>query len=105
MSDESELPDAVPDVGDEIQYGHRDANGDLHGRVDGDTWTKSGIIRDLENGKPMNPGDVILMGQRSCDGSRFRVLEKWEVPGGPAKVNSRKYRDGWDAVFSDKSAN
>lgn len=58
----------------------------------------------VEEGKPLREGAEVM--EVSRDGSNVaRVLSSFKIEKGPIKVNSNKYREGWDAIFAKKELN
>jgi hypothetical protein len=67
-------------------------------RTDGETLT-FGTIGILKDGAPM-PKDAEVLGLQEIPGAG--VYQVTSSTGGPPKVNSRAYRDGWDNIFGTK---
>lgn len=64
-----------------------------------------GKVQLLEEGKPIMGELVSLTACEDGDGHWMESLDvgKAGSSGGPAMVNSKKYRDGWDGLFGKKS--
>lgn len=66
---------------------------------------KLGIVKNHEEGKPIPAGVEYIDGvrQHEDDPSLYDVTSSVRVPG-PARVNSPKYREGYDRIFGKKPA-
>ena len=59
---------------------------------------ETGVLKPLRDGHPLY-GEIVQMTPRE-DGLGYDVVPI-EIPGqGPAMVNNKAYRDGWDTVFN-----
>lgn len=63
-----------------------------------------GKIQPLGHGKPVMGELVSLRPREDGDGHWMETVLESPVagPGGPAMVNSEKYRNGWDSLFGTK---
>jgi hypothetical protein len=59
---------------------------------------KVGIMRPMEDGKPIPENAEIL--ERIGSGPYYKPLQR---SGGPTKVSTKKYKDGWERIFSGDS--
>jgi hypothetical protein len=68
-----------------------------------DHRVQAGIMRPVKDGEPLPEGAIFL--ERRGDSDLYDVKEVFpsseEKTGGPAKVNSPAFRDGWSRVFGD----
>jgi len=64
---------------------------------------ETGVLKPLEDGKPIY-GEIVQMRPRE-NGLGYDVLplEEADPSSGPAMVNNRAYRDGWDTIFGKKA--
>lgn len=70
------------------------------------SW-QAGVLRPLEDGKPVH-GEIVCLRPRE-DGGPGYAVESVNAGGktsgsGPAMVNSKAFRDGWDGIFGKKVA-
>jgi hypothetical protein len=69
------------------------------------SW-EAGIVKPLEDGKPIN-GELVYLRPRE-DGGPGYAVESIDAglpvrPSGPSMVNSRAFRDGWDGIFGHRA--
>jgi hypothetical protein len=57
-----------------------------------------GVSRIVEDGKPIPEGGTLLNLTALDDQGTYSVETMYESKG-PAKVNSPRYKQGWDAIF------
>lgn len=62
------------------------------------TW-EAGVLRDVEDGRPLH-GELVRLTQR--DGPGYSVETLHGRGEGPAMVNSQAYKDGWENIFGQK---
>lgn len=54
-----------------------------------------GVMRPIEDGKPVLDGEVVSL--QRIEGDRFAITTLYHA--GPPKVTFPAYRDGWDRIF------
>lgn len=65
----------------------------------------SGVMKTAKDGQPVNGSEMVHLTQ--IEGNRYGVESIYDASKpdrvGPSKVVSKKYRDGWDRIFGDKT--
>lgn len=99
--------DGPCDTGDELQMGPDLGNGTRPFlRHTADHQLVGGILRPCPEGKPLLPGAVRVTPKPGACPHIFNVEEVYPVvasKSGPAKVNSKKYRENYDTIFGGKT--
>lgn len=64
-----------------------------------DCSISSGLSRVLKDGDSIEGYDSVLRLTPDKDGQTYSVKTLYEGSKGPAKVNSPRYKQGWDSIF------
>lgn len=62
-----------------------------------------GYLSKLKDGQPLD-GDIVKLSEREGPGYRMEYVYRHSSKG-PSKVNSEKYKDGWENIWGDKVLN
>jgi hypothetical protein len=106
MADDEKKGDCS--TGDELQAGPELPGGFRpFVRHTSDHTIQTGVMKKIEEGEPIYDNAMYL---KPLDGNRFEVVSELRkdaeatTKSGPAKVNTKAYRDNWDGIFGKKTA-
>lgn len=105
MADDEKKGDCS--TGDELQAGPELPGGFRpFVRHTADHTIQAGVMKKIEEGEPIYDNALYL---KPIEGDRFEVVGTFQkdasstAKSGPAKVNTKAYRDNWDNIFGKKS--
>lgn len=105
MSNDKDKPEPSEHVG--ILLGECESHGGQHIAFERDGKPNIGVLKPLEEGKPLDPDSELVEVRSNGTLAVFRSHGKVgrATSQGPAMVNDKAYRKGWERIFGPKTNN